>query len=126
VSNPAKDEADLVQCMAKAMHDSVYGGESAWVDVSKIERSYREMEADAALAAIRAAGWAVVPVEPTEGMRRATWEAQLRHTNEKLHMELPDWRIQQALQARMDDPKQREMDRVAYAATLAAAPGVEP
>jgi len=68
MTEPAKDEADLVQCMAKAMHDSVYGGESAWMDVSKIEQSYREMEADAALAAIRAAGWAVVPVEPTEEM----------------------------------------------------------
>ena len=68
MSEPAKDEADLVQCMAKAMHDSVYGGEFAWMDVSKTEQSYREMEADAALAAIRAAGWVVVPVEPTEEM----------------------------------------------------------
>jgi hypothetical protein len=62
MSEPAKDKTDLVQRMAKAMHDSVYGGESAWMDVSKIEQSYREMEADAALAAIRAAGWVVVPV----------------------------------------------------------------
>jgi len=61
MSEPAKDEADLVKCMAKAMHDSVYGAESAWMDVSKIEQSYREMEAEAALAAIRAAGWTVVP-----------------------------------------------------------------
>jgi hypothetical protein len=74
MSEPAKDETDLVQCMAKAMHDSVYGGESAWMDVSKIEQSYREMEADAALAAIRAAGWAVVPVEPTREMLRAGYD----------------------------------------------------
>jgi len=69
VSEPAKDEADLVQCMAKAMHDSVYGGESAWMDVSKTEQSYREMEADAALAAIRAAKWAVVPVAELDILR---------------------------------------------------------
>jgi len=69
MSEPAKDEADLVQCMAKAMHDSVYGGESAWMDVSKTEQSYREMEADAALAAIRAAGWAVVPQTELDTLR---------------------------------------------------------
>jgi hypothetical protein len=69
MSNPAKDEADLVQCMAKAMHDSVYGGESAWMDVSKIEQSYREMEADAALAAIRAAGWEVAPQTELDALR---------------------------------------------------------
>jgi hypothetical protein len=69
MSEPAKDETDLVQCMAKAMHDSVYGWESAWMDVSKIEQSYREMEADAALAAIRAAGWAVVPGAEQDTLR---------------------------------------------------------
>jgi hypothetical protein len=69
MSEPAKDEADLVQCMAKAMHDSVYGGESAWMDVSKIEQSYREMEADASLAAIRAAGWEIAPQTELDALR---------------------------------------------------------
>ena len=64
MSEPAKDEADLVKCMAKAMHDSVYQGETRWEDTRKFERYYREAEAEAALAAIRAAGWAVVPLNP--------------------------------------------------------------
>jgi hypothetical protein len=47
------------------------------MDASKFERLYREMEADAALAAIRAAGWAVVPVEPTDEMFEAGHEEVL-------------------------------------------------
>jgi hypothetical protein len=76
MSEPAKDETDLVKCMAKAMHDSVYKGETDWKDTRKFERYYREAEAEAALVAIRAAGWAVVPVEPTEEMRRATFDLE--------------------------------------------------
>jgi len=121
MSEPAKDEAELLERLAKeVLCDGII--------ICHYQKSCVGCfaKADAAIAAIRKAGWTVVPVEPTEEMRRATWEAQLRHTNEKLHMELPDWRIQQALQARMDDPKQREMDRVSYAATLAAVPGAKP
>jgi hypothetical protein len=84
MSEPAKDETDLVQCMAKAMHDSVYGGESAWMDVSKIEQSYREMEADAALAAIRAAGWAVVPARLTKDMEYDALRAENARLREAL------------------------------------------
>ena len=68
MSEPAKDEADLIKCMAKAMHDSVYKGQTKWEDTRKFERYYREAEAEAALAAIRAAGWAVVPIKPTNEM----------------------------------------------------------
>ena len=72
MSEPAKDEADLVKCMAKAMHDSVYQGETKWEDTRKFERYYREAEAEAALVAIRAAGWAVVPQrQPTLKMLNA-------------------------------------------------------
>jgi hypothetical protein len=70
MSEPAKDKTDLVQRMARAMHELVYGKESAWMDSSKIEQSYREMEADAILAAIRAAGWAVVPKTELDTLRR--------------------------------------------------------
>jgi hypothetical protein len=62
MSEPAKDEADLVKCMAKALHDSFYKGQTKWEDTGKFERYYREVKAEAAIAAIRAAGWAVVPV----------------------------------------------------------------
>jgi len=114
MTNVAKDEAELIEQVALAI-----------LDYGVINNTISTL-ATSALAAIRAAGWAVVPVEPTEEMRRATWEAQFRHTNEKLHIKSSDWKIRQLVQARMDDPKQREMDFVAYAATLAAAPGVKP
>ena len=84
MSNPAKDEADLVQCMAKAMHDSVYGGQRDWMDASKFERLYREMEADAALAAIRAAGWAVVPAILTKNMEYDFFRAENARLREVL------------------------------------------
>jgi len=69
MSESAKDETDLVQCMAKAMHDSIYEGESQWEDTRKFERYYREAEAEAALAAIRAAGLAVVPQTKLDCLR---------------------------------------------------------
>ena len=62
MTDAAKDEAELVERVAKALHDEVYTEQSAWMDVSKFERSCREAEANTAIAAIRAAGWAVVPV----------------------------------------------------------------
>jgi hypothetical protein len=111
MSKPAKDETKLRDCMAKAMHDSVYNGQSAWMDVSKIEQSYRKMEADAALAAIRAAGWAVVPVEPTDEM---LWAAD--------RAPVPTWE--------MDNPDHVDfvlfaVRRAEWAAMLKAAPGVK-
>jgi hypothetical protein len=112
MSEPAKDKTDLVQRMAKTMHDLVYGKESAWMDASKIEQSYREMEADAVLAAIRAAGWAVVPVEPTEAM---LWAAD--------RAPAPTWE--------MDNPDHAEfvlfaVRRAEWIAMIKSAPGVEP
>jgi hypothetical protein len=97
MSEPAKDEADLVQCMAKAMHNVVYEGQSQWGSIGRIEQFYREMEAYAALAAIRAAGWAVVPQrQPTLEMLNAA------HA--------------------LKNPGNRDI----YEAMIAAAPGVEP
>jgi hypothetical protein len=82
MSEPAKDEADLVQCMAKAMHDSVYKGQTKWEDTRKFERYYREAEAEAALAAIRAAGWAVVPQTELDDLRAEN--ARLREALEEI------------------------------------------
>jgi hypothetical protein len=84
MSEPAKDEAELIERMAKAMHDSVYSGQSAWMDASKFERLYREREADAALAAIRAAGWAVVPARLTKDMEYDALRAENARLREAL------------------------------------------
>ena len=104
MNEPAKDEAELMERVAKALHHEVYGGQSAWMDVSKFERSYREMEANTALAAIRAAGWAVVPQEPTFAMRSEGSVAMVKL--EYL-------------------PSPGEVESI-YRAMLAAAPGVKP
>jgi len=53
MSKPAKDEAELIEAIAWAIF-----GPNCTADGA----------VKAALAAIRAAGWAVVPVEPTEEM----------------------------------------------------------
>jgi hypothetical protein len=110
MSEPAKDETKLRDCMAKAMHDSVYNGQSAWMDVSKIEQSYREMEADAALAAIRAAGWAVVPVEATDEM---LWAGE--------NLPAPLWEMENSDHSQFV----LSLRRAEWAAMLAAAPGGE-
>jgi hypothetical protein len=52
MSEPAKDEAELLERVRQAIWHHGDGRE----------------DAEAALAAIRAAGWAVVPVEPTDGL----------------------------------------------------------
>ena len=110
MSKPAKDEAELMERVAEALYDNY--------DL--------DLPMSFTLAAIRAAGWAVVPVEPTEEMRRATWEAQYRFTNSGLENPKQEEVVQEFVRARMNAPRQREQDRLAYAATLAAAPGVKP
>jgi len=52
MSKPAKDEAELMERVAEALYDNY--------DL--------DLPMSFTLAAIRAAGWAVVPVEPTEAM----------------------------------------------------------
>ena len=92
MSEPAKDEAELIGAIAW-----VTGGDHA---------------AKVALAAIRAAGWAVVPVEPTDEMLCAADRAPA-----------PLWE--------MDNPDHVDfvlfcVRRAEWAAMLAAAPGVKP
>ena len=120
MTNAAKDEAELVERIARDLWEVPLGQFPSWNGKSYL--------ADAAivLAAIRAAGWAVVPVEPTEEMRRATWEAQYRFANSGLANPKQEEVVQAFVQARMNAPRQREQDHLAYAATLAAAPGVKP
>jgi len=114
MSEPAKDEAALIKLIGQIIF--YFGGE---------EDFFME-NAEAALAIIRAAGWAVVPVEPTEEMRRASWEVQYQLVNAALPLPRLNEEIQRLVEDRMNSSNQQAMDRIVYAATLAAAPGVKP
>ena len=65
MTEPAKDEAELVDQVALAI-----------LDYGVINNTIGAL-ATSALAAIRAAGWAVVPVEPTDEMFEAGHEEVL-------------------------------------------------
>jgi hypothetical protein len=75
MSEPAKDEAGIVEIMAKAHRERWRDREGVraetleWSDICGAEHLDSIALMEAALAAIRAAGWAVVPVEPTFAMR---------------------------------------------------------
>jgi hypothetical protein len=113
MSKPAKDEAKIIALIADVLSSNSLG-------------FTHHGQAVRALAAIRAAGWAVVPVEPTEDMRRAVWRDQITYVNGSLPNPASAEQVHQLVQSRMDDPRQQLLDRIAYAAMLAAAPGVEP
>jgi hypothetical protein len=97
MSEPAKDEAELVKQIATDVQRSIRDG--AKFDAIAVS----------ALAAIREAGWAVVPVEPTWPMVRRGGDADI------------DWRGV-AEDKMLSDV---EVMRI-YRAMLAAAPGVKP
>ena len=98
MSKPAKDKAELLERLAKeVLCDGIIICHHQKSCVGCFAK------ADAALAAIRAAGWTVVPVEPTEKMLDAAERA--------FPVESFDF---------------YSMCRVEWAAMLAAAPGVEP
>jgi hypothetical protein len=65
MSDVAKDEAELVDAMVDAIWEYLTP-ETRWTAKPYVERDLR--------AAIRAAGWAVVPVEPTREMLRAGYD----------------------------------------------------
>jgi hypothetical protein len=73
MSEPAKDEAELAERIAarhyteRLMLDGARPGRT-WANLPQDERMMLVEDAKCDLAAIRAAGWAVVPVEPTEEM----------------------------------------------------------
>ena len=64
MTEPAKDEAELLDAMADAIWDYL-APETRWTAKPYVERDLR--------AAIRAAGWTVVPVKPTIEMFEAGW-----------------------------------------------------
>jgi len=121
MSEPAKDEAELLDAMVDAIWDHLMP-ETRWTAKPYVERDLR--------AAIRKAGWAVVPVEPTGEMLRAAdraAELPVEPTEEMLcaadFSPAPAWE--------MDDPDHAKfvlfgLRRAEWAAMLAAAPGVKP
>ena len=104
MSEPAKDEAALLERVGEAIRESVIQPGCCMEDTGcQIGPCGCSKEAaEAALTAIRAAGWAVVPVEPTDKM---IWEARAA-----------DW----------DASPERLTWAAGYRAMLAAAPGVKP
>jgi hypothetical protein len=88
MSEPAKDEAELMDAMVDAIWEYLTP-EIRWTAKPYVERDLRD--------ALRAAGWAVVPVEPTREMLRAGY----------------------------DESGRRAVDGI-WEAMLAAAPGVKP
>jgi hypothetical protein len=68
MTEPAKDEAELVQWMARGICCGNLSCENKDCHIDPICNAYN------ALAGIRAAGWAVVPVEPTREMLRAGYD----------------------------------------------------
>jgi hypothetical protein len=73
MSEPAKDEAELITQAARATCECQPKGcyvldGATWCSASNQDSVI------ATLAAIRAAGWAVVPVEPTREMLRAGYD----------------------------------------------------
>jgi len=80
MSAPAKDEAELVEWMAMAMakhfsmNNAPHMSGNPLNRLSILERGRLNNATNAAIAAIRAAGWAVVPVELTREMLRAGYD----------------------------------------------------
>ena len=106
MTEPAKDEAELLKWMARG----ICCGNHIKCPDRVCGRPY--LDATAALAAIRAAGWAVAPVEPTDEMMWAADRALA-----------PTWEI--------NNPDDLDfvlfaVRRAEWSAMLAAAPGVKP
>jgi hypothetical protein len=113
MSEPAKNDIALLGLIGEEIRQALtrppYCMESTGCNVSPCGCS--QEAGKAALDAIRAAGWAVVPVEPTEEM---LWAAD--------RAPAPTWE--------MDDPDHVQfvlfgLRRAEWAAMLAAAPGVK-
>lgn len=64
----AQTREALVEVMARAMCSALTGNESAYDNPRNYERESFQMEAEAALLALEAAGVRLVPVEATEEM----------------------------------------------------------
>jgi hypothetical protein len=102
MSEPSKDEAELMDAMVDAIWEYITP-ETRWTAKPYVERDLR--------AAIRAAGWAVVPVEATDEM---LWAGE--------NLPAPLWEMENSDHSQFV----LSLRRAEWAAMLAAAPGVKP
>jgi hypothetical protein len=64
----------LIEILARGIWASEYDEQFDSLHPRSVRRALAVQQATAALTAIREAGWAVVPVEPTEAMLDASWK----------------------------------------------------
>ena len=117
MSEPAKDEAELLERIARDLWEVPLGQFPSWNGKSYLT------DAAIAIAAIRAAGWAVVPQTTLDGLRA---DNALLLTN---FMEKAAEELEKIYDMYCSDHHQHERDMAlprAIRAMLAAAPGVEP
>jgi len=100
MSEPAKDEDELVQWMAKGICCGNLSCDNKFCHIDLICNAHN------VLAAIRAAGWAVVPVKPTE--------------------EVNDEIINAMIDSGYITANEQEAAKIYRAAIRTAAPGVKP
>jgi hypothetical protein len=110
MSEPAKDEAELLEQVVLTTCECHPG--ECYVKMGQMLCCAEDDKVEAVFAAIRKAGWAVVPVDPTDEM---LWAAD--------RAPAPTWE--------MDNPDHAEfvlfaVRRAEWAAMLKAAPGVKP
>ena len=129
MSEPAKDEAALERVVADSIQD--------WI--GHVDDIYPQ--ACKTLAAIRAAGWAVVPVEPTDGLLMSMALRVDHRLGCSGYYDVPDgepWQTHaRRLEVAISEARKQHEEVVgtgfykperddAYRAMLAAAPGVKP
>ena len=73
MSEPAKDEAELLEQVVLTTCECHPG--ECYVKMGQMLCCAEDDKVEAVFAAIRAAGWAVVPVEPTEEIQNAIIDA---------------------------------------------------
>ena len=69
---------------------------------------------------LRGTGFAIVPREPNDDMRRVVWEAQYQHVKETRGHNISAEGVAELVSQRVNDPAQREQDRVAWRAMVEA------
>ena len=104
------------EVMREALCLSFYGTD--WAKTSDFRRSICDDMARDGLAALSAAGLAVLPVENNDTIRRAVWLAQYQRRNVVANHGVSDDGIAALVEAKIADPEQRENDMVAWRAVL--------
>jgi hypothetical protein len=109
MSEPAKDEAELLERVVLATCECHPG--ECYVKMGQMLCCAEDDKVEAVFAAIRAAGWAVVPVEATDEM---LWAGE--------NLPAPLWEMDNSDHSQFV----LSLRRAEWAAMLAAAPGLKP